>query len=106
MERIDKLKAFILRDPADLFSRHALALELLKIDDYHGAIDAMEELLGIDERHIGTYLHLGKAYSQVEQFSKALSVMKRGLAIAEAMQANHEARELKAAIAFLEEEME
>jgi predicted Zn-dependent protease len=106
MERIDKLKAFIQRDPKDLFSRHALALELLKIDNCLAAIEVMVELLELDERHIGTYLHLGKAYSQIGQMEKALTVMKQGLTIADAMQANHEARELKAAIAFLEEEME
>ena len=41
MDRISRLKAFIDTYPADMFSRHALAMELVKLGQYPDALDAM-----------------------------------------------------------------
>ena len=39
MERINKLKAFLLQNPTDDFLQHALALEYIKIGEEHQAKD-------------------------------------------------------------------
>jgi tetratricopeptide (TPR) repeat protein len=106
MERIDKLKAFIKQDPADYFSRHALALELLKIGDIVGAIEVMQALLAINPNHTGTYLHLGKALESINKMEDALSIYKQGIEAARSVHASHDANELKAAVNQLEEEMD
>lgn len=106
MERIDKLKAFIEQDPADCFSRHALALELLKIGDITGAIEVMQALIGMNPYHTGTYLHLGKALEQINKVEDALSIYKLGIDATLSVQATHDANELKAALNQLEEEMD
>jgi len=106
MERIDKLRAFITQDPADYFSRHALALELLKIGDTTGAIEVMQALLAINPSHTGTYLHLGKAFESVNKFEAALSTYTLGIEASRTVQAAHDANELRAALNQLEEEMD
>ena len=106
MERIDKLKAFIEQDPADCFSRHALALELLKIGDITGAIEVMQALIGINPNHTGTYLHLGKALERINKIEDALSIYKLGIEASRFVQATHDANELNAALNQLEEEMD
>ena len=106
MERIDKLRAFITQDPADYFSRHALALELLKIGDTTGAIEVMQVLLAINPNHTGTYLHLGKAFESINKMEDALSIYKQGIEAARSVLAAHDANELRAALNQLEEEMD
>ena len=106
MERILKLKAFIQKDPEDLFSRHALAMELLKLGEHLDAIQEMEELLKIDFRHTGTYLHLGRTYEKTGDTSQALSTYKRGLEVCRSVNARHDLQELMAAYQQLEEELD
>jgi predicted Zn-dependent protease len=104
MERIDKLKAFIKQDPADYFSRHALALELLKIKDLKGAIEEMQALLALNPNYTGTYLHLGKAFESLNKMEDAILIYKEGIKASRSVNADHDANELKAALNQLEEE--
>lgn len=106
MERIDKLKAFIERDPDDYFSRHALALELIKVGSIKAAIEVMEALLDLNPNHTGTYLHLGKAFESISDFKAALNSYKQGIDASKINQAAHDEMELRAALAQLEEEMD
>jgi len=106
MERIDKLRAFITQDPGDYFSRHALALELLKLGDTTGAIEVMQALLTINPNHTGTYLHLGKAFESINKFDAAILTYTLGIEASQSVQAAHDANELRAALNQLEEEMD
>jgi predicted Zn-dependent protease len=106
MERILKLKTFIQKDPEDLFSRHALAMELLKLGEQQEAIQVMEELLKIDYKHTGTYLHLGRTYEKTGDVNQALSTYKRGLEVCRSVNTRHDLQELMAAYQQLEEELD
>jgi tetratricopeptide (TPR) repeat protein len=105
MERIEKLKSFISADPSDLFSRHALAMEWVKMGDFSSAIQQMEEILRLDERHLGTYYHLGKTYEKVSFFDKAIDVYEKGIQIAKQLSKQHELRELMGALNLLNDEL-
>jgi tetratricopeptide (TPR) repeat protein len=105
VERIEKLKSFIAADPSDLFSRHALAMELVKIGDFNSAIQQMEEILSLDEQHIGTYYHLGKTYEKVSFFDKAMEVYEKGILLARKLTKHHELRELMGALNLLKDEL-
>lgn len=105
MERIEKLKSFIAKDPADLFSRHALAMELVKLGDFSLAIQEMEDALRIDENHIGTYYHLGKTYEKINEFDKALQTYHKGIQLAQTHNKQHELRELRGALNLLNDEL-
>ena len=105
MERIEKLKSFIASDPHDFFSRHALAMELIKVEDFEGAIFQMEEIVKLDEKQVGTYYHLGKTYEKLSFFEKAIAVYEKGIQIATQLNKQHELRELKGALNLLNDEL-
>lgn len=105
MERIEKLRSFIASDPHDFFSRHALAMELIKLGDFIMAIQEMEAILEIDDKQVGTYYHLGKTYEKVSSFDKAIAVYEKGIQIAIQLRKHHELRELKGALNLLNDEL-
>ena len=105
MERIEKLKSFIASDPHDFFSRHALAMELIKLEDFTGAIDQMETVLQVDKQQVGTYYHLGKTYEKISSFEKAIAIYEKGIQIAIQLNKQHELRELKGALNLLKDEL-
>ncbi len=106
MDRIAKLKAFIDQYPADMFSRHALAMEFIKLQRYPEALEAMIALLGADENHSGTYYHLGKLYEQLGDQENAISIYEKGIIIAAKVNANNDLREVKGALSQLKDEMD
>lgn len=105
MERIKKLQSFIAVDPTDLFSRHALGMELVKLGDYNAAIEQMENILSIDKNYIGTYYHLGKTYEKITMNDKAIDAYERGIQIAKQSNKEHELRELMGALNLLKDEL-
>ena len=106
MDRIAKLKAFINQYPADMFSRHALAMEFIKLQRYPEALEAMIALLAADENHSGTYYHLGKLYEQLGDHENALKVYEKGINIADKVKAGNDLRELKGALSQLKDELD
>lgn len=105
MERIEKLKSFIANDPTDFFSRHALAMELIKAGELSAAIQEMEIILALDEMQVGTYYHLGKTYEKISLFEKAIAVYEKGIQLTAQLQKHHENRELKGALNVLKDEL-
>lgn len=106
MERIEKLREMIKKYPDDCFSRHALAMEYVKIDKISEAIDEMENLLLINSGYVGTYYHLAKAYEKMNAYPQALDVLERGMRVAKATAADNELRELNAAWQQLKDEID
>lgn len=106
MDRISRLKAFIDQYPADMFSRHALAMELLKVEQFHEALEAMISLLATDENHSGTYYHLAKLYEQLGDHENAIKIYEKGIVIAAKVKAENDLRELKGALSQLKDELE
>ena len=106
MDRISRLKALINTYPADMFSRHALAMELLKLGQYADALEAMNSLLVVDENHSGTYYHLGKLHEQLGDHENALKVYEKGIYIADKIKAENDCRELKGALSQLKDELD
>lgn len=60
MERIDKLKQFLVLNPADAFVQHALALEYVKAGDEGKAEKLFRVILEQDPSYTGSYYHLAK----------------------------------------------
>ena len=106
MDRITKLKAFIDQYPADMFSRHALAMEFIKLQRYPEALEAMIALLAADENHSGTYYHLGKLYEQLGDHENAMKIYEKGINIAGKVNAENDLRELKGALSQLKDELD
>ena len=60
MEKIEKLKSFLINSPGDSFLKHALALEYIKLGDEVEARKLFLEILGRDPSYIGSYYHLAR----------------------------------------------
>lgn len=84
MNRIEKLKEFLEKDPNDSFVRHALALEYVKLGDITVARQLWEELLAHDPAAVGSYYHLGKLLEGIGENAKALEWYEKGMAAAKA----------------------
>jgi Tfp pilus assembly protein PilF len=84
MNRIEKLKEFLEKDPDDSFVRHALALEYLKLGEAGVARELWEQLLAHDPTAVGSYYHLGKLLESLGEESLALEWYRKGMAAAKA----------------------
>lgn len=98
MERIDKLKAFLVANPDDSFLKHALALEYVKLGDEAGARQLFEEVLGADPGYVGSYYHLGKLLERTGEPQLAIEWYEKGLAAAKAAGDRHAYGELQGAL--------
>lgn len=96
----------IQKDPDDLFSKFALALELLKINEVQKAQLLFETIIKQDSGYVGVYYHLGKLYQSKEQYDKALQTFRTGVQIADNKQDQHAKSELLEAIQQLRFELD
>lgn len=94
------------KDPKDLFSKFALALELLKRNDVDKARLLFESVLEQDSGYLGVYYHLGKLYQSLELVDKALQIFKDGVDIADKKGDTHSKSELLEAIEQLRYEFD
>jgi len=84
MDRIEKLKEFLVTEPDDPFVKHALALEYIKIGEVPMARRLLEEVLTKDPGAVGSYYHLGKLLEGVGDSALALEWYEKGMAAAKA----------------------
>lgn len=97
MERIEKLKAFLLASPADSFLQHALALEYIKIGDDASARILFEEILQRDKNYIGSYYHLARLLERTGEPELAIQWYEKGMAAAKEAGDQHAYNELQMA---------
>jgi FimV-like protein len=97
MERMEKLKEFLRLDPGDAFSKHALALEYIKIGDEAAARRLFEEILEHDPGYTGSYYHLGRLLERTGETALALRWYERGMEAARAAGETRTYNELRAA---------
>jgi len=97
MNRIQKLKEFLIANPADSFIQHALALEYIKLGDDSQARNVFERLLSQDENYIGSYYHLGKLLERAGAKEEAIQCYEKGMLKAKETGDNHAYNELKSA---------
>ena len=80
--RREILEEFLAADPADVFSRYALALELEK---EQRTAEAISELRGVIDRnasYVAAYYHLGRMLARAGQMEEARAVYRTGLDVA------------------------
>lgn len=103
MERMEKLKEFLRLDPLDAFSKHALALEYIKIGDDPVARGLFEEILEHDPGYTGSYYHLGRLLERNGATALAIDWYERGMAAAKKAGETRTYNELRAALEELAE---
>lgn len=97
MDRIEKLKQFLLANPNDSFIKHALALEYIKLGDDTSARSLLEELLKKDPGYVGSYYHLGKLLERNNEMELAVQWYQKGMEQAQKAGENHAFGELRGA---------
>lgn len=97
MDRIKKLKKFLLANPEDSFIQHALALEYIKSGDDKTARGLFEELLEREPSYVGSYYHLGKLLERNDEIDAAIEWYKKGMEEAKRAGENHAFGELRGA---------
>ncbi len=99
---IERLRAYLDKDPDDTFTRFALALEYQKEDDIDQARSLFEAIVSNDPDYVGTYYHLGKLYEQVNATEKARETYHKGIRVAQLADDPKSLAELQEALQFLE----
>jgi len=101
MDRLSRLKEFLATNPHDAFSRHALALEYIKLGQEEQARVEFQAILRDNPDQVGTYYHLGKLLERAGEKTSALLIYQQGILQAKAAGDTHSARELLAAAEWL-----
>lgn len=76
------LEEFLAADPADVFSRYALALELEKEQRAAEAIPELRAVIERDANYVAAYYHLGRLLAQAGEMTEAREVYRTGLDVA------------------------
>ena len=97
MDRIAKIKEFLVANPADNFLRHALALEYMKLGEDAAARELFEAILTESPDYVGSYYHLAKLLEKMEERELAIEWYEKGMAAAKQAGDNHAYSELQAA---------
>jgi Tfp pilus assembly protein PilF len=97
MDRIAKIKEFLVANPADNFLRHALALEYMKLGEDAAARELFEAILTESPDYVGSYYHLAKLLEKMEAPELAIAWYEKGMAAAKQAGDNHAYSELQAA---------
>lgn len=98
MDRLTRLRLFLEHDPDDLFTRFAIALELVKAADDQQACTTFHDILLRDPGYIGAYLHLGKCLERLGRAAEARDTYIRGIDSARLTKDPHAASELTGAL--------
>jgi Tfp pilus assembly protein PilF len=98
MDRLDALLDFLRADPADAFTRFALAQEYLKRGQPEQALGFFEALVRDHPDYVGTYYHLGKLYETLGRPEAAADSYRSGIAAATRAGDSHARAELQGAL--------
>ncbi len=79
---IQRLVRFIKENPDDLFTRFALALEMVKIGEDQKAKTLFESILQIQADYPGLSYHFGKLYQRLGALNEAESLFQQGVQFA------------------------
>ena len=97
MDRLEKLRTFLIDNPKYNFIRHAMALEYIKLGNDDEAKSLFENILADDPRYTGSYYHLAKLLERQEQTVEAIKVYEKGMEESKKAGDDLSYRELKAA---------
>ena len=97
MEKIEKLKSFLINSPGDSFLKHALALEYIKLGEEAEARKLFLEILEHDPSYIGSYYHLARLLERTGETENAKNWYERGMIAARQAGDIHAYNELQAA---------
>ncbi len=96
--RLELLKNMIEQDPNDSFTKYALGLEYMSINDNEAARDTFEKLRTTDPNYNALYYQLGKVYELLGEEQNARKIYEQGIFVSASRNDLHTKSELEQAI--------
>jgi Tfp pilus assembly protein PilF len=96
--RLETLKNMIEKEPGDSFTKYALGLEYMSVNDIESAKDTLEELRNTDPNYIALYYQLGKVYELLGDENSARKIYEKGIYVSASKGDLHTKSELEQAI--------
>ena len=81
-QRVAKLKELLESDPADSFTRYALALEYAGAGELQIAVAYLQQLLERDPEYVPAYQQLGYNFEKLGRREEAVAILSRGIEVA------------------------
>lgn len=103
-DRLKKLLALLQDQPEDTFLHFAIAKEYESLGDDLTAQSYFERLLTLDPLYVGAYYHLGKLFERQGDIAAAAQTYRKGMAVAQQLNDQHNYRELAAALVEISDE--
>ena len=98
MDRIEQIKAFLLKTPNDDLLNYALAIEYISLNKDKEALDQFLKLSKTSPDYYATYYHLGKLYERLGEEQLAIDTYEKGMEIATRLGEKHAFGELRSAL--------
>ena len=102
MDRIEMLKRYIDEDPEDSFSRYALSLEYIRLNNFPEAKRILSELMFKDPDYLASYYQMGKLNESTGSIDEAAYVYQKGMVLARLQKNQHTFNELEGALKQLQ----
>lgn len=96
--RLEMLKIMLDEDPGDSFTKYALGLEYMSLNENELARDTFEELRNIDPNYSALYYQLGKVYELLGDEPNARKIYEQGIFVSASKNDMHTKNELEQAI--------
>lgn len=100
-DRLTTLQRFLEADPADSFTRYALALEYIGSGDADRGVQLLRETIERDPSYVPAYQMLGQQFARMGEDEEALAVLTLGIETARAAGNMHAASEMQTELDIL-----
>ncbi len=94
MSRREKIEAMLADDPADVFLRYSLAMELDKEGDHTASLAKFAELARDEPPYVPAFFMAGQQLARLGRNDEARTILRNGIAAAHAISDAHAAREM------------
>src|ERR1700742_3094225 len=102
MSRREKIEAMLADDPADVFLRYSLAMELDKEGSHDASLQKFAELTTDNPPYVPAFFMSGQQLVRLGRNDEARSILRRGIAAATEQGDGHAAGEMTEFVASLE----
>src|SRR5437764_2651230 len=96
--RLEQFKEFVEMDPADTFSRYALAMEYMGESQFDRAVEHFTEVIRLDPAYSAAYFQAALASQKLDKLEEARDLLRRGIEVADTKHDWHARDEMKAAL--------
>jgi hypothetical protein len=103
MSRREKIEAMLADDPADVFLRYSLAMELDKEGEHEASLARFAELTRDDPPYVPAFFMAGQQFARLGRFEEARQIVRSGIEAALTQGDLHAAGEMREFLASLGE---